>query len=301
METGSFGTTIGLDIFYRYWNASKNGETVILCIHGLAGDSRIFDYFSEKFSSLGYHVYAIDLPGFGMSAGEKGDVSFDDTIRSLHDVVATVRKKHTDAKIFMLGFSLGGLYALWYALIHHTDVNGIITLAPLLRMKGVKRNPRAEPSVKVFLASLIRYFITPSKKLNLAKSIPSGFGELAGSEWSYMMKDPICNFDYSYRYIFDVLVGKSEKIQVLYKIRIPVLMLHGSNDWTVVLEQSKTFLNMINSSDKELKIFDCDHWFYHTFFYKQDNKYSEASRTNVINAINEWVRKKELVTQETTK
>ena len=292
METGSFGITRGMNIFYRYWKARNNGKPVILCIHGIAGDSRIFNYFAEKVSGLGYNVYAIDLPGFGMSGGEKGDVPFDITTNCMHDVVTQISNKHDSTKIFMLGFSLGGLYTLWYAQMHPEDVQGIIALAPQLRMKGVKRDPRSEPSRSTLLRALIRYFVTPSKKGNVSKAVPSAFGELAGDEWIHMMKDPICNFDYSYRYIFNVLIGKSEKVKALYKIRLPVLMLHGNNDWIVVLEQSKAFLNMLDSTDKELKIFDCDHWFYHAFFYKQESKYSETDRMNVVTAINEWVRKK---------
>lgn len=293
METGSFETGTGLNIFYRFWSAEDKKESVILCIHGLASDSRIFNYFGAKSSRLGYNVYATDLPGFGMSGGEKGDVPFDLTMLCLHDVVTQISNKHDNVKVFLLGFSLGGLHALWYASLHQEMLGGLIALAPHLRIEGVKRDPRIEPSKEVLFKALIRYFVTPSKKGNLSKAVPSAFGELAGDEWIYMMKDPICNFDYSYRYIFNMLIGKAKKVEPLYKIKIPILILHGRNDFNVTLEQSKTFINRLDSTDKELKIFDCDHWLYHTFFYKQDNTYSEADRMNVVKTIIEWIRKRE--------
>ncbi len=295
METGYFPTSTGLNVFYRYWPAKKKGGSLILCIHGLAGDSRIFGYLASKLSDLGHDIYAADLPGYGNSDGEKGDVAFDTTMQALHDVVTWISNKHGNQKIFLLGFSLGGLHALWYASLHQEMLNGIIALAPHLRITRVKRDPRSEPSRRLFFKALIRYFVTPSNKDNLSKAVPSAFGELAGDEWVYMMKDPTCDFNYSYRYIFNVLIGKAEKVDALYKIKIPILILHGSKDWNVVPEQSEVFLNRVDSNDRELKIFDCDHWFYHTLFYKQESKYSEVDRMNVVKTIIEWIQKTDAV------
>jgi len=292
METGSFATDTGLNIFYRNWPGRKKQESVILCLHGLASDSRIFNYFAEKASNLGYNIYAIDLPGFGMSYGEKGDVSFDLTMHCLHDVVKQISNKHGNAKIFLLGFSPGGLYALWYASLHQEVLAGVIVLAPHLRIEGVKRNPRSEPSSEVLSLALQKYLTNPSEKVHLGMAVPNAFGELAGEEWALMLKDPICNFNYSYRYIFDVLIGKAEKIEELYKLKLPLVLLHGEEDWLTVPEQSKTFVSRVESADKELKLFhDSDHWFYHTVFYEQ-KKYSEKQRSSVINTIHEWIKKR---------
>ncbi|MFQ5940680.1 MAG: alpha/beta hydrolase [Nitrososphaerales archaeon] len=283
-------TRTGLNIFYRYWPGRDLQENVILCIHGLAGDSRIFNYFAEKSSNLGCNVYAIDLPGFGMSNGEKGDLPFDITMNCLHDVIAQIKNKHGNARIFLLGFSLGGLHALWYTSLHKEMLTGTIVVAPHLRIKGVKRAQGREPSKRVLLAALLKYFVTPSKKGNLSEAIPSAFGELAGEEWIHMMKDPLCNFNYSYRYIFNVLTGKAEKVEALHEIISPILVLHGSKDPTVVLEQSKVLMNKLKSYDKELKVFDCGHWFYHTFFYRQANGYSDDDRMKVVKTINKWIQ-----------
>jgi len=153
MKTGFFVTSTGLKVFYRYWPAINNLGCTILCIHGLACDSRIFNYFAERFSKLGCDVYAIDLPGYGNSDGEKGDVAFDVALQCMHDVVEEIGSIHGD-KIFLLGFSLGGLYTLWYAESHPESIHGIVLLAPHLRVKGVKEDPRREPSKRVLFASL---------------------------------------------------------------------------------------------------------------------------------------------------
>ncbi len=292
MKTGTFPTNNGLNIFYRQWPGDEQGS-VILCVHGLAGDSRIYDYLARKSSSQGHNVYAIDLPGYGKSDGEKGDVPFDLTMHSLHDVVARISEINHDSKIFMLGFSLGGLFALWYARLHPEKLRGVIALAPHLRIEGVKRDPRTEPSREVLEFAIQKYSTTPEEKVHIGMAVPNAFGELAGEEWVHMLKDPLCNFNYSYRNIFDVMIGKAEGIDELYKLRLPILILQGDQDPITVPDQTRTFISRVESQDKELKTFQgSDHWFYHTVFYEQRERYSEAERMNVVNVINEWVREK---------
>ncbi|MFY3739710.1 MAG: alpha-beta hydrolase superfamily lysophospholipase [Candidatus Nitrosomirales archaeon] len=298
MKTGKFPTNNGLNIFYRHWEGIEH-DSVILCIHGLASDSRIYDYLAIKSSSLGHNVYAIDLPGYGQSDGEKGDVSFDLTINALHDVVAQISETNHNAKIFMLGFSLGGLLALWYARLHPEKLQGVIGLAPHLRIEGVKRDPRTEPSKEVLEFAIQKYSTNPEEKVHIGMAVPNAFGELAGEEWVHMLKDPLCNFNYSFRYIFDVMIGRAETIDELYKLRLPVLILQGDQDLITVPGQTRTFISRVESQDKELKIFQgSDHWFYHTVFYEQRERYSEAERMKVVNTINEWIREK-TVSRET--
>ncbi len=298
MKSGTLPTSNGLNIFYRHWPGAEQGS-VILCMHGLAGDSRIYDYLGRKTSCLGHHVYAIDLPGYGKSDGEKGDVPFDLTMRSLRDVVTYIREINHDSKIFMLGFSLGGMFALWYARLHPEKLQGVIGLAPYLRIEGVKRDPRTEPSKEVLEFAIQKYSTNPAEKVHIGMAVPNAFGEIAGEEWAYMLKDPLCNFNYSYRNIFDVMIGKAEGIGELYKLRLPLLILQGDQDPITVPEQTRTFISRVEAQSKELKIFQgSDHWFYHAVFYEQKKRYSEEERMKVVNTINEWIREKS-VSRET--
>ncbi len=291
METGYSPTNTGLNVFYRYWPAKKKSGSLIFCVHGLAGDSRIFGYLASKLSDLGHDIYAADLPGYGNSDGEKGDVAFDTTMQAMHDVVTRISNKHGNQKIFLLGFSLGGLYALWYASLHQERLNGIIALAPQLRIEGVKRDPSREPSQEVLALTLHKYSTNPTEKVHIGMALPNAFGALAGEEWIHMIKDPICNFNYSYRYIVEVPIGRAENVNELYKLKLPLLILHGDQDKLPVPEQSKAFLSRVESMSKELKIFNgTDHWFYHATFYKQDDRYSETDRMNVVKTIDGWVR-----------
>ena len=292
VKRGLINTSSGLEVFYRHWPTSIESNRIILCIHGLCGDSRNFTYSAEKFSKMGYDVYSLDLPGFGNSGGEKGDVLFDDVITSINDLVIQITKKSYN--LFILGFSLGGLYALHYASKYTDRLSGIAILAPLLRFKGVNDSWRVKVPVTKLLACFVNYAFAQSKKVDQAELFPNGLGKNAGEEWRYMSNDPLCNFRYSYRYVFELFLRRSRDTKTISKITIPTLVLHGDKDDLIPIEQSKHLMSLLNSNDKELKIFDCDHWFYHAFFYTQ-HKYSEAQRMKVITTIHDWIEQRSKV------
>lgn len=299
METGYFRTDQH-NLFYRYWPAYPRKSTIV-CLHGLAGDSRTFNYLGNKMSSLGHDIYAVDLPGYGLSHGEKGDVAFDTTMMCLDQVIDQVNNRHPNERCFLLGFSLGGLHALWYANLSQEKLEGLTLMAPHLRIQGAERHPRSEPSPEVLKMALQKFSETPEEKVNIGLAVPNAFGKLGGEEWSFMMEDSICNFNYSYRYIFDVLINCAENVENLYSTKVPMLLLHGDQDWITVPEQSKAYLSKCLSREKELRIIEgSDHWFYDSVFYYQKN-YSEEQRQMVIRSIDAWVEKRLVQTRYRTK
>lgn len=119
----------------------------VLCIHGICCDARIFSYVGARLSQVGYDVYAIDLPGYGKSDGRRGDLDFDGSLKSIHDIVMDLKKKYS--RVFMLAHSFGSTFALWY--IHNfNSVDGLVLLAPYVRV-GNKKRSDAEPSTLTFL------------------------------------------------------------------------------------------------------------------------------------------------------
>lgn len=284
-----FDTVSGPRLFYRHWKHEGDKLAKILCIHGLCCDSRIFDYAGKSLASLGYDVYAIDLPGYGNSEGERGGYAFDDTTRCINDFILELKQQ--DEKFFILGFSVGGLHALWYAKEYPQQLDGMILFAPWLRIKGVRIDSRTQPSFTKFLSSYIKYGLMPESKLDLSKIVPNAFS--ASEELGYIKNGELGNFIVSYRYVFDVLLKRSSMLEKFCANDVPTLILHGSNDWNIVPEQVRVLFDKLRSVDKELKILpNCDHWFYHSLFYIQDAKYSEEQRNEVLKTIHAWMYKR---------
>jgi alpha-beta hydrolase superfamily lysophospholipase len=268
-------------------SAKPNGYAV-LCIHGICCDARIFAYVGSKLSQAGYDIYSMDLPGHGESDGQRGDLDFDDCLQSIDKIIAELRKK--SLKVFILAHSFGSTFALWYAHLFKKSVDGIILLAPYVRVGSVKKRSNAEPSLSTFLYLLLGRMFTPYKRVNFGKILP-GYVKIGGSQLPRMVQDGKLNFDYSFRYLVDIVAKRNSKLAELSDVDVPVLILHGSNDRNVYPEVSVEFLKLLRTKAKEIKVFDCNHWFYDAIFFSQSPEYSEENRVKLVSSMLEWLKK----------
>jgi lysophospholipase len=263
-------------------------DTTVLCIHGLCCDARIFTYIGTKLSETGYNVASIDLPGHGRSDGEKGDLDFDTCIKSMDQIVKELKKR--SSRIFLLAHSMGSTFALWYAHLFKGSISGLILLSPYIRVRNMKRRFDAEPNTVESLLLLLGRIFTPHKRIDITKAFPT-YVRIGGDRVAWMMKDPIINFQYSYRYLVDIVTLRNNHLTELSDVGdAPVLLLHGKEDRNVYLRVSKEFFKLLRTEKKDLIIFDCDHWFYDAMFYVQSSKYTEESRMQFISSLVTWIR-----------
>jgi alpha-beta hydrolase superfamily lysophospholipase len=226
----------------------------------------------------------MDLPGHGRSDGEKGDLDFETCLKSIDQIVRELKKR--SSKVFLFAHSMGSTFALWYARSSNL-VDGLILMAPYVRIGGMKRSD-AEPSPLAFVILLLGRLIAPSKKVDITKALPN-YVRIGGGEVAHMMQDPDLNFKYSYRYLIDIVTRRNSRIAELSDVNIPVLILHGLKDRNVYPKVSEEFFKLLHTRNKEIKMFDCDHWFYDAIFYKQDSKYAEEERMKFISSIAGWL------------
>ena len=264
-------------------SANPNADA-ILCIHGFPCDARIFSYAGKKLSEAGYNVYSLDLPGHGKSDGQKGDLDFDACMKSMNQIVIELKKK--SSRVFILAHSMGSTFALWYAHLFDS-VDGLILMAPYVRIDGIKRSD-AEPSTMAFLHLLLGRLFTPYKRVSIAKILP-GYVKIGGSQLGRMVQDTELNFEYSYRYFIDIIARRNSKVKEMADVRVPVLILQGSGDRNVYPQVSEEFFKLLRTTNKEIKVFDCGHWFYDALFYSQSAEYAEEDRTKFISTIASWI------------
>ncbi|KAL3784033.1 hypothetical protein HJC23_006319 [Cyclotella cryptica] len=100
-------------------------------------------YASSLLAKNGFAVYALDLPGHGLSPGTRGYLTGVDDL--IEDGVAVAKHAKSDAiasnngdslPLFLLGSSMGGAIALKVAERLGKDfVQGVVMLAPMLSLK----------------------------------------------------------------------------------------------------------------------------------------------------------------------
>jgi pimeloyl-ACP methyl ester carboxylesterase len=271
------------------FESGKAASDTLLCIHGFFSDARIFTYIGSKLSNGGYNVVSIDLPGHGMSDGKAGIIDFDVCIKSIHQIVEQLKKR--SARVFIVAHSLGCIFALWYAHLFKASIEGLILLSPSIRVPNMKKRFDAEPNALDFLLLLFARMFVPNNLVDVTKAFPAHV-KAGGDEIVWMMKDPVINFRYSYRFLVDILAIKNSKISELSEVGdIPVLILHGRKDRMMYHQVSEEFFKLLRTPSKEIKIFDCDHWFYDAVFYDQSfSRHSEESRMQIISSMADWLK-----------
>ncbi|HJS68163.1 MAG TPA: alpha/beta fold hydrolase [Nitrososphaera sp.] len=266
--------------------SAKPSSDAVLCIHGFPCDARIFAYTGARLSKAGYNVFSMDLPGHGKSDGPRGDLDFDACLKSINQIIMELKK--TSPRVFILAHSMGSTFALWYAHLFDS-IDGLILIAPYVRIGGIKRS-EAEPSSMAFIRLLLGRLFVPRKRVSVAKILP-GYVKIGGSQLTRMVQDRELNFEYSYRYFIDVIARRNSKVDKLANVKVPVLILQGSMDRNVYPAVSEEFFKLLRTNKKEIKVFECGHWFYDALFYSQSAEYSEEDRTKFISSMVEWLKK----------
>ncbi len=265
--------------------ASKASGRSVLCIHGFCCDARVFSYAANRLAEAGYDVYGMDLPGHGMSAGPRGDMDFGACLRSINLLVSEIRKK--SSKVFLLAHSMGSTFALWYAHQFKNSVDGLILLSPYIRIPRIKRSD-AEPETLAFLYLLLGRIFTPRKQIDVRKVLP-GYVRIGGTQYARMASAGNANFDYSFRYLIDIVAQRNSKLAELSDINLPVLILYGLKDRNVFPQVSVDFFRLLKSKDKTITSLDCNHWFYDAIFYSQSAEYSEDDRKKFMDTMTKWL------------
>jgi alpha-beta hydrolase superfamily lysophospholipase len=276
------------------FESQKPASDTLLCVHGFFCDARIFTHIGSKLSIEGYNVVSIDLPGHGMSDGKVGDLDFDVCIKSIHQIVEQLKKR--SGRVFIVAHSVGCIFALWYAHLFKASIDGLILLSPSVRVPNMKKRYDAEPNAWEFLLLLFARIFMPNKLVDITEAFPAHV-KAGGDEIAWMMKDPVINFRYSYRFLVDILAIKSSKVSQLSEVGdIPVLILHGKKDRMMYFQVSEEFFKLLTTTMKEIKIFDCDHWFYDAIFYDQSfSRHKEESRMQIISSIADWLKSRALI------
>lgn len=263
-----------------------NPKAMVVCIHGLCSDARIFDYLGLRLAEKGLGVVSIDVLGHGKSSGERGNPNFDQSLQAIHEIVMECRKV---AKTFVLAHSMGCTFALWYAHKFRDGAEGLVLMAPYVRVRTLKKRSHMEPDMSLFLKILFRRLLTPDVKVNVTKALPA-FVKYGGYEMQQILQDKDLNIAYSYRYIIDVLARRNDNVPLLSSVTLPILLIHGKNDNNIFPSVSEEFIKIVKAEDKTLSTPDSDHWFYDAIFYNQDSKkYAEDDRQKIIGTIESWI------------
>lgn len=243
------------DVKVHYVEAGDAGAPPIILIHGFASSTFTWKKIMPELAKS-YHVFAIDVPGFGFS--DKPE-DFPYGVEGYGKTVFNFMDQKKIEKAIFVGNSMGGSISLWIA-IHHPEritclilldaagypmkTPGMISLASNRMLKPISKPLFGKAMLKMALKQvyyddalvtpeLIEEYGRPFKTAN-AKDVPF---------WLFR------NFSVEH---------EAEDTRKIPTIKIPTLIIWGENDAWIPPEHAKLFHRDIQGS-KMIMLPQCGH------------------------------------------
>ena len=162
--TRSFDNSLWL--FSRAWQPRDKSLTwaTLMIVHGTVDHSGVYAELGQSLAMQGVAVFASDMRGWGRSDGEP--LYVDSVTTFMGDILSDYQRIHGSgspyehvSSRFLLGKSIGGLFAAWTAAEHH-NWTGFIGLSGAFQI-----DPAVKPSA--IARMLVKAIATCAPKLGL--------------------------------------------------------------------------------------------------------------------------------------
>jgi acylglycerol lipase len=239
----------GVEIFVRSWRPERKARAVVAIVHGFNSHGGQYLWAAEQLQARGFAVYALDLRGRGRSQGERFYVErIEEYLSDVGALLGLVRSREPGLKVFLLGHSAGGVISSVYTLDHQAELAGLIcesfafkVPAPDIALKAIKGLSRLAPRLKVLRLKNEDFSRDPARV-----------------QW--LNADPLTKDEIQPAITVAAMVRGNERLEREFPtIKLPVLILHGTQDKATLPKGSQRFYDRAGSSDKTLKLYD-DHF-----------------------------------------
>ena len=233
--------TSGLKLSYRYLK-NKNKKTIVF-LHGYNGNSKSWAY-QFKFFKHNYSLISFDFPGFG-----KSDDMKDPDMFKVSDLIIRALENLKIREYYIVGHSMGGMLAQILSINNNASIIKMVLSCTHKGYSMKYKKPLREPYNKR-LQERHKLSDVEYGKLRISKMLPG----LQEKE----IFDFLCLISRETSSEAIVCGGSSMQIldttDVLPKIKIPCLILTGSEDIVVSKEKSLFLYNSIkNALHTEIK------------------------------------------------
>jgi acylglycerol lipase len=249
----------------------RNAKSILVIAHGIGEHGGRYTHVADYFIKRDLAVWAYDLRGHGKSDGKRGHIdNFDDYLADLGQMIRIAKDHSPGVNTFLLGHSLGGLIATFYAEKHSGELDGLIASGPALREK-MKISP-----VKAFMARTLSSIMPSfSTYTGLDPNLLSHDQEVVKK----YVEDPLVHKVATARWFTEYRRAQEETMRLADKLTLPCLIIQGGADGIIDPTVARELYSRIKSSDKTLKIYD---GFYH-------ESLNELGKESVLGDISAWL------------
>lgn len=250
----------------------ENTRAVVIMIHGLGEHIQRYSYWADLFKAAGIGFTGVDLPGHGRSPGRRGNIRNYSVLKDMIDIlISSTGKTFPGIPLYIYGHSLGGGIVLDYVIRNNPRIKGVIVSSPWLRLSS------EPPKSKVFMASLLKYIVPGLVQ-------PSGLvSDHISHDREVVEKyksDPLVHDRISVALFFSVMNAARYSLEHAGEMKVPALIIHGSDDLITSPEGSREFAS--KNSNTEVRIFEGG---YHEL-------HNEPFKADVFEYVLKWIDKK---------
>jgi lysophospholipase len=238
----------GFRCYYQHW-LPENPRALLVMVHGMGDHIGRYNEFVSFLSSRGYACALYDQRGFGQSDGRRGHVrSFKIWLDDLENFIAFTEDRIGGAfPLYLVGGSLGGLVCFNYLITTKRRIAGLISAAAAI-IPAVKVGKIEHRVAKIL--GLVMPVITVDNRLD--------YDDLTrdADEKEALIKDRMFSRRISIGTALEIEKRLSLVMTLPMRIRVPVLMLTGSEDAICLSAGSRKFASLLSSPDKKLVVYE---------------------------------------------
>ncbi len=239
-------STKGVKVFIRSWRPESAPRAVVVICHGVNSHGGQYTWVGQQFAANGYVAYALDLRGRGRSDGERFYVEHvSDYVSDVAATIAIAKARHPGLPVFLLGHSAGGVVSSIYVLENSSELTGFIcesfafqVPAPGFALAAIKGLSHVAPRLPVLKLKNEDFSRDP-------KAVEA------------LNSDPQIAHEVQPAITVAALVRADERLHDEFPLmKLPLLIMHGTDDKATVCKGSQFFYDTAGSKDKTLKLYE---------------------------------------------
>jgi len=243
--TEELTTADACKLFLRSWKTDSS--QVLLILHGLGGQSSWYIDMGNVLSSRGISVYAMDHRGFGRSGGLPGHIDdYHTYVEDIRFVVTEIRRRHPEAAIYMLGHSMGSIFATYFAAKYGSMLTGVLFL-----------NPWIENTSSVSLLTILAIVLGGIFKSRRYWQLAGGTETMTTNAEAIRMlqADSFWRRSETASFWVQILLMRLAVLGKAKDVTIPAFVMQAEADRSVVSAATRKFYETLASSDKTWKTY----------------------------------------------
>ena len=203
----------------------------------------------ERVLPKGISVWVPDHRGHGQSDGQRGHVlNFKQYLADLRVSVELAQKdKPAEMPSFLLGHSMGGLIAIYFAQQYPELIDGLVASSPCLGMVI------EVPPVKKVLGSVMSH-VWPA--MTMGSGLDATKISRDRAVVSAYENDPLVHDRVSARFFTELMAAIAFVNQRAATLNVPALVQVAGEDYLVNADSSKHFFEKLTLADKTLHVYD---------------------------------------------